>query len=68
MQSKQLPKIQISYDLFMDLCRYHLSGLCDPDIERHIKSGLQDKLDRSAAREQYSKQLQQERSHHGQDK
>lgn len=65
MQSKQPPKIQIPYDLFMDLCRYHLSGLQDPDIEQHIKAGLQDKLSRSAAREQYSKQLQQERSHYG---
>ena len=67
MQSKQLPKIQISYDLFMDLCRYHLSGLHDPDIEQRIKTGLQNKANRAAARETYARNLHTERSSHGQD-
>lgn len=49
--------IQIPYDLFLDLVRYHLTGLRDEDIETHIKLGLQDKLDRAAARERYGEEV-----------
>ena len=56
-----MKQIQIPYSLFMDLCRYHLSGLCDPDIEQRIRIGLQEKADRAAARETYAKNLYTER-------
>ena len=52
-QSK--PKtVQISEELFMDLCRVVLGGLDDPDIVLRASRGLHDKLDRMVARDLYS--------------
>lgn len=52
-QSK--PKtVQISEELFMDLCRVILGGLDDPDIVLRASRGLHDKLDRITARDLYS--------------
>ena len=46
--------VQISEELFMDLCRVILGGLDDPDIVLRASRGLYDKLDRITARDLYS--------------
>lgn len=46
--------VQISEELFMDLCRVVLGGLDDPDIVLRASKGLHDKLDRMVARDLYS--------------
>lgn len=52
-QSK--PKtVQISEELFMDLCRVILGGVDDPETVSRASIGLHDKLDRMVARELYS--------------
>lgn len=61
-----MKQVQIPYDLLLDLCRWHLSGVQDEEIENRIKAGLQDKMNRAAAREAYAAGL--ERSDHGQNK
>lgn len=45
--------VQIKYELFMDLCKLHLYGLDDPDLQQRIQSGLQEKADRQTRRETY---------------
>ena len=52
--SKQL---LISEELFLDLLRWHLLDYHDPAVEARIRAGLQDKLDRSLARAEYSRNL-----------
>lgn len=52
--------VMIPYDLLTDLCRYHLAGITDdPEIEERIRSGLRAKMDSTAARERYAKNLPQ---------
>lgn len=52
-QSK--PKtVQISEELFKDLCRVVLGGVDDPETVSRASKGLHDKLDRVVARELYS--------------
>ena len=52
-QSK--PKtVQISEELFMDLCRVILGGVDDPETVSRTSRGLNDKLDRIVARGLYS--------------
>lgn len=52
--------VQIPYDLLTDLCRYHLAGITnDPEINEHIRVGLQAKMNAAAARERYAKTLPQ---------
>ena len=52
-QSK--PKtVQISEEVFMDLCRVVLGGVDDPETVSRASRGLNDKLDRIVARELYS--------------
>lgn len=54
-QPQSKPKtVQISEELFMDLCRVVLGGLDDPDIVLRASRGLHDKLDRMVARDLYS--------------
>ena len=50
-------QVQISYQLLMDLCRYHLMGDDDPALEARIRKGLEDKMQRAAAREEYSRNI-----------
>ena len=51
-QSK--PKtVQVSEELFMDLCRVILGGTDDPEIVSRASKGLQDKLDRIVAHKLY---------------
>lgn len=51
--SKKPDNIKIPYQLFMDLCRYHIFGISDPEIERRIRLGLETKMAAAAARESY---------------
>lgn len=52
-QSK--PKtVQISEELFMDLCRVVLGGVDDQETVSRASRGLRDKLDRMVTRELYS--------------
>lgn len=50
-----MKQVQISEELFTRLCAFHLLGKCDPLQEQIIRDGLQDKLDKIQAREDYSK-------------
>lgn len=51
-QSKKT--VQISEELFMDLCRVILGGVDDPETVSRTSIGLHDKLDRMVARDLYS--------------
>ena len=51
--AKHPDTVQVPYSLFMDLCRYHLYGLDDPDLLQRIHIGLQEKADRQTRRETY---------------
>ena len=52
--------VQIPYELLADLCRYHLAGIADdPELESRIRTGLRAKMDSTAARERYAKNLPQ---------
>lgn len=57
MQCKKPTQVQIPYDLLTDLCRYHLAGVTDPEIEGRIRAGLRAKMDSTAARERYADML-----------
>lgn len=50
-------QVQISYQLLMDLCRYHLLDDQDPALAARIRSNLEDKMQRAAAREEYSRNI-----------
>lgn len=49
-----MSSVQISEELFMDLCRVVLGGVDDPETVFRASRGLHDKLDRMVARELYS--------------
>ena len=57
MQKKE-KQIQISKELFLELCRYHLGGDNFQTIgrEQRIQQGLSDKLDAVKRRADYQKQ------------
>lgn len=59
---EKTPQIQIDRTLFLDLYKWHVGGLCDPEREARIKAGLEAKAAKAAARERYSDLLQ-ERKH-----
>lgn len=46
--------VQISEELFMDLCRVILGGVDDPETVSRTSRGLNDKLDRIVTRGLYS--------------
>lgn len=48
--------IQIPKGLFLDLCRWHLGGVHDPELEKTINAGLQAKLDAIVRRQQYGEE------------
>jgi hypothetical protein len=52
-----MANIQISKELFINLCKWHLMDLQDNDIELSIKNELEGKLDRLVKLEVYSKQF-----------
>lgn len=49
--------VQISEKLFLDLVRWHLLDLRDPDLQIRIQAGLQDKLDRLSNHDEYRRNL-----------
>lgn len=52
--------VQIPYELLTDLCRYHLAEITDdPELETRIRVGLRAKMNSTAARERYAKNLPQ---------
>lgn len=51
---EKTPQIQIDRTLFLDLYKWHVGGLCDPEREARIKAGLEAKFAKAAAREHYS--------------
>lgn len=46
--------VQISRDLFMDLCKVVLGGTDNPEIIDRTRKGLRDKMDRVILRDLYS--------------
>lgn len=54
---EKIPQIQIDKALFLDLYKWHVGGLCDPEREARIKAGLEAKAAKAAARERYSDML-----------
>lgn len=51
---EKTPQIQIDRTLFLDLYKWHVGGLYDPEREARIKAGLETKAAKAAARERYS--------------
>ena len=58
---EKTPQIQIDKTLFLDLYKWHVGGLCDPEREARIKAGLETKAAKAAARERYSDLLKEQR-------
>lgn len=54
-------KQQIPTELFTALVRYHLAGETTPELEAYICAGLQEKLNKAAARQRYGENLEQRR-------
>lgn len=46
--------IQISQELFLQLCKHHLCDISDSETLQAIHKGLNDKLDQMARRELYT--------------
>lgn len=59
---EKTPQIQIDRTLFLDLYKWHVGGLCDPEREARIKAGLEAKAAKAAARERYSDLLQERKN------
>lgn len=59
---EKTPQIQIDKALFLDLYKWHVGGLCDPEREARIKAGLETKFAKAAAREHYSDLLQERKN------
>lgn len=49
-----MANVQIPQELFLQLCKYHLVGLDDPEVTAAIERGLNDKLDQMARRQTYT--------------
>lgn len=62
MKTEKIPQIQIDKALFLDLYKWHVGGLCDPEREARIKAGLEAKATKAAARERYSDLLQERKN------
>lgn len=50
-----MKNVQIPEQLLIDLCNYHIAGIRNPDQERRIQQGLQNKLDAVKRRSEYQK-------------
>lgn len=46
--------VQISSELLVQLCKWHLGGCRTPELEHSIVTALQDKLDATVRRELYA--------------
>ena len=51
-----MKNVQISEQLLIDLCNYHIAGIRDPYLDMRIQQGLQNKLDAVKRRADYQKQ------------
>lgn len=51
-----MKNVQISEQLLIDLCNYHIAGIRDPNLDMRIQQGLQNKLDAVKRRADYQKQ------------
>lgn len=51
-----MKNVQISEQLLIDLCNYHIAGIRDPNLDMRIQQGLQNKLDAIKRRADYQKQ------------
>ena len=58
---EKTPQLQIDRTLVLDLYKWHVGGLCDPEREARIKAGLEAKAAKAAARERYSDLLKEQR-------
>lgn len=54
----KLKTVQIPEDLFYDLIKYHSLDMRDPELKLRIRSGLEEKLDKMAARTRYAKTIE----------
>lgn len=52
-----MKSVQISEELFYNLARFHLLGQRNEELERRISAGLEQKLQKMADRERYSRTL-----------
>lgn len=59
---EKTPQIQVDKTLFLDLYKWHVGGLCDPEREARIKAGLEAKAAKAAARERYADLLQERKN------
>lgn len=50
-----MKNVQISKQLLIDLCNYHIAGIRDPNLDMRIQQGLQNKLDAVKRRSDYQK-------------
>lgn len=55
-----MKNIQISEELFYDLARFHLLGQQNEELKRRISAGLELKLQKLSARQQYAERLKAE--------
>lgn len=46
--------VQIPLELFVQLCKFHLADISDPETVEAIYKGLNDKIDQMARRELYT--------------
>ena len=53
MKPRESKNIQISREIFLDLCKWHLLNLHDPEREQRIKQALQGKMESTRNRENY---------------
>lgn len=54
MKPRESKNIQIPREIFLDLCKWHLFNLHDPEREQRIKQALQGKMNSTRNRENYS--------------
>ena len=50
-----MKNVQISEQLLIDLCNYHIAGIRDPNLDMRIQQGLKNKLDSVKRRSDYQK-------------
>lgn len=52
-----MKKVQIDESLFYDLARFHLLGQRSEELESRIREGLEQKIEKMAARQRYAERL-----------
>lgn len=52
--------VQISEDLFFDLAKYHCLGQQNEELKSRIREGLEQKIEKMAARQRYAERLKTE--------